>query len=92
MKKNNNPGQMDLLIHLFVQFLENYQQFQNSCSCQKTPSVRTHDEYTDSADTMKIMKISYSTLSRYRKEGLIKFIKRKGKIYYLISSFFKKED
>lgn len=92
MKKSNNPNQVDLLIHLLVQLLEGFQQCQHCCSFHKGTTAPIYEEYTDSADTMKIMKISESTLLRYRKQGLIEFVKRKGKIYYLISSFYKNKN
>ncbi len=61
---------------------------QQCCKCQNAASKPSYEEYTYTADTCKIMKVSPITLWRYRKEGSIDFVKKKSKIYYLVSLFY----
>lgn len=48
-------------------------------------------DYRDAADTKIELKISDSTLYRWRKEGEIDYIIKKRKIYYDISSVLRKK-
>lgn len=43
------------------------------------------EELLDNQDIMKILKISYRTLQRYRSERRLPYYKLRGKVYYKLS-------
>ncbi len=82
MENKLNSFQEELFqffITAFREFIERYHQpFQQ----------RQSEKYLDSADVKQMLKVSDSTLYRWRKKNEIKYIKIRGKIYYSISSLF----
>lgn len=91
MKKNNIEGQLASAIELMFVILQEMYKCQQCCACKNASAKPTYEEYTDTADTCKILKVTPTTLWRYRKKGLIEFVKRGSKIMYRVSSFFKRK-
>lgn len=88
MKNKNNFTLEDLLL-----FIANSYQELTDLLKERLPIPVDYQEtdYKDAADAKRELKINDSTLYRWRKEGLIDFVIRKGKIYYDISSVLKKK-
>lgn len=87
MKNKNNFTIEDLLFYI----ANSYQELTDLLKERLPIPVNHHEtDYRDTADTKQVLNVSDSTLYRWRKEGLIDFIIKKGKIYYDISSVLKK--
>lgn len=89
MKKQDNqfPSHWDILFSILYEIL--YYLKQLAKQKQETP------EYYDTADVMRLLKVSESTVCRLRKRGELEYKKVGGKIYYTpqsIESLMKKED
>ena len=88
MKNKNNFSLEDLLLYVGNLFQE-----LTDLLKERLPIPVNHQEtdYRDAADAKIELKVSDSTLYRWRKEGVIDFIIKKGKIYYDISSVLRKK-
>lgn len=88
MKNKNNFTMKDILLYIADMHKELIDMLK-----ERFPIPVNHDEtdYRDASDAKRELKVSDSTLWRWRKEGLIDFVIRKGKIYYDISSVLRKK-
>ncbi len=88
MKNKNNFQLEHLMVILIDMFTEIRDLLKNRSS---TPQASNETDYRDAADTKQELKVSDSTLFRWRKEGLIDYKIKKGKIYYDILSVLGKK-
>lgn len=88
MKKKNNFSLEDLLIAIFQLFEEMVIVLKERLP---VTVISKETDYKDAADTKKELKVSDSTLYRWRKEGLINYKVNKGKIYYDILSVLRRK-
>ena len=88
MKNKNNFTMKDILLYIADMHKELIDMLK-----ERFPIPVNHDEtdYRDASDAKRELKVSDSTLWRWRKEGLIDFVIRKGKISYDISSVLRKK-
>ena len=89
MKKKNNFQLEDLVVILIEMFTEIRDLLQANPS---TPQVSNDPDYQDAADTKRKLNVSNSTRYRWRKEGIIDYQIKKGKIYYDIASVLRKRN
>ena len=88
MKKNNNFQLEDLVVILIEMFTEIRDLLKANHSI---PQASNDTDYQDAADTKRRLNVSNSTLYRWRREGLINYQIKKGKIYYDILSVLKRK-
>ena len=88
MKKNNNFQLEDLVVILIEMFTEIRDLLKANPSI---PQASNDTDYQDAADTKRRLNVSNSTLYRWRREGLIDYQIKKGKIYYDILSVLKRK-
>ncbi|WP_379969190.1 hypothetical protein [Epilithonimonas sp. UC225_85] len=86
--KNKNDFKLE---NLFIFMINSFNEITQMLNDRLPMSTNSDDtDYRDAADTKRRLNVSDSTLYRWRKEGIIDFQIRKGKIYYDIASVLKK--
>jgi len=89
MKKKNNFNLEDLMIIMIESFQGLVEVLKERHLIPTTPD---DSDYRDAADTKQKLNVSDSTLYRWRKEGIIDYQIKKGKIYYDIASVLRKRN
>lgn len=85
--KNKNNLQTDEVVMLLFAYLERISDTMQIIANSFGSFSKT--EYLDTADVMRILKVSESTVYRWTKQGKLKRIKIQGKLYYTKASIDK---
>lgn len=89
MMKNQNNSKLE---DIFIFLINSINEFKEVLKERLPVPVDSKEtDYRDSSDTKRKLNVSDSTLYRWRKEGIIDYQIKKGKIYYDIASVVKKK-